>query len=205
MPVADAEMSGTKQGGGLYVRVGDRSVQRKRKSEEQPTRVTSAFKGDSGGEGEYHPEGRGPGQRGDQHSMIVDNPLRRVADEPLSTFSIDVDTAAYSKLRSLLASGQRPAPETLQWLRVEEMINYFGYDYPAPRTGEPFSVNIETAACPWAEGRRLVRIGLKGREIDRRERPPGNFVFLLDVSGSMTPPNRLPLVLEGMRLLTRAA
>jgi Ca-activated chloride channel family protein len=148
-------------------------------------------------------EGIGPGQRGDQHSMIVDNPLRRVIDEPLSTFSIDVDTAAYSKLRSLLNSGEARPPLKLDWLRVEEMINYFGYDYPAPRTGEPYSLNIETAACPWSAGRRLVRIGLKGREIDRRERPAGNFVFLLDVSGSMEPPNRLPLVLEGMRLLTK--
>ena len=84
---------------------------------------------------------------------------------------------------------------------MEEMINYFTYDYPQPNDGTPFSVNLDAASCPWAPAHRLVRIGLKGREVPNEKRPPSNLVFLLDVSGSMEPANRLPLVKQAMRLL----
>jgi Ca-activated chloride channel family protein len=99
----------------------------------------------------------------------------------------------------MLTAGQLPPPDAV---RIEEMVNYFAYDY-APPTGEhPFAVHLEEAACPWAEGRRLVRIGLKGREIDRQRRPACNLVFLIDVSGSMSPANKLPLLKQAMSLLT---
>ena len=136
----------------------------------------------------------------ESYDHVVDNPFRRVADHPLSTFSIDVDTASYANVRRFLRQGQLPPPGAV---RVEEMINYFPYDY-APPSGDdpvPFSVHIDVASCPWKAGHRLVRIGLKGREIDLRRRPPGNLVFLLDVSGSMQAPNKLALLKQGMKLL----
>lgn len=139
-----------------------------------------------------------PAHNTEAYDRIVDNPFRRAVDEPLSTFSIDVDTASYANVRRFLASGNRPPKDAV---RIEELVNYFPYDYPAPAAGEPFSVNVEVAACPWKEGRRLVRVGLKGREIDLKSRPASNLVFLLDVSGSMQPENKLPLVKQAMRLL----
>src|SRR5581483_1486070 len=87
-------------------------------------------------------------------------------------------------------------------VRLEEMINYFTYDYPQPKEDVPFSVTTEVAECPWAAEHRLVRIGLKGREIAADARPASNLVFLIDVSGSMSPPNKLPLVKQAMTMLT---
>jgi Ca-activated chloride channel family protein len=116
----------------------------------------------------------------------------------LSTFSIDVDTASYSNVRRFLENGQLPPADAV---RVEELVNYFKYDYPQPDGDVPFSVNLEVAACPWQPEHRLVRVGLKGREIPRDKRPASNFVFLLDVSGSMQPENKLPLVKQSMKLL----
>lgn len=120
--------------------------------------------------------------------------------EPLSTFSIDVDTASYANARRFLQQGQWPPRDAV---RIEEMINYFSYDYPQPDDGHPFSVNIEVAGCPWNNQHRLMRVGLKGREIASANRPPGNLVFLIDVSGSMAPPERLPLVKQALRQLVR--
>ncbi len=134
----------------------------------------------------------------EQYDRIVDNAFRPVAKQPLSTFSIDVDTASYANVRRFLTEGRLPPPDAV---RIEEMVNYFTYDYPQPTDGTPFSVNIETAQCPWRPEHRLLRIGLKGREIDRRELGPSNIVFLLDVSGSMDEPNKLPLVKQAMRML----
>jgi Ca-activated chloride channel family protein len=127
-----------------------------------------------------------------------ENPFLDTSRHPLSTFSIDVDTASYSNVRRFLDSGQLPPPDAV---RVEEMINYFPYDYPQPDGAAPFSVNVDVAKAPWEPSHRLVRIGLKGREIDAGQRPPSNLVFLIDVSGSMEEPNRLPLVQRSLRML----
>jgi Ca-activated chloride channel family protein len=132
------------------------------------------------------------------YDLIVDNAFQRVADHPLSTFSIDVDTASYSNLRRFLKEGQRPPKDAV---RIEEMLNYFRYDYPEPKGEAPFSVTPEVSACPWAPTHRLLRIGLKGREIDLSRRPPSNLVFLVDVSGSMEEANKLFLLQRALPLL----
>lgn len=127
-------------------------------------------------------------------------------DHPLSTFSADVDTASYANVRRYLRSGQRPPVDAV---RIEELINYFPYAYAAPKSTDavrskeapPFAATMEAAEAPWAKGHRLVRIGLKAREVATAERGAANLVFLLDVSGSMSEPNKLPLVKESMKLL----
>jgi len=129
------------------------------------------------------------------YDRIVENAFLPVAEQPLSTFSIDVDTASYSNMRRFLNEGRLPPPDSV---RIEELINYFSYDYPVPSEDQPFSVNVEVAACPWAPGHRLARIGLQGYEIPNDQRPPSNLVFLIDVSGSMNQPNKLPLVRQSM-------
>jgi secreted protein with Ig-like and vWFA domain len=134
----------------------------------------------------------------EQYDPIFENSFVSVAQEPVTTFSIDVDTASYANVRRFLREGWLPPPNAV---RIEEMLNYFSYDYSPPTDGTPFSVNLETAECPWKPEHRLIRVGLKGREIDRSNRGAGNLVFLLDVSGSMNEPNKLPLVKEAMKLL----
>src|SRR6185312_3846018 len=118
---------------------------------------------------------------------IEDNPFLSVAQEPLSTFSIDVDTASYAQVRRFLTQGQRPPKDAV---RIEELINYFPYNDPPPTGDDPFSVHVEVAGCPWDAAHRLVRIGLKGRPIDSSKRPASNLCFLIDVSGSMDQPNK---------------
>jgi Ca-activated chloride channel family protein len=127
-----------------------------------------------------------------------DNGFLGARENPLSTFSIDVDTAAYANVRRFLNDGQRPPADAV---RIEEMINYFPYRYQPPTGQVPFSANLEVASAPWAPEHRLVRIGLKGREISDAARPSANLVFLLDVSGSMHSANKLPLVKQSLRLL----
>jgi Ca-activated chloride channel family protein len=134
----------------------------------------------------------------DAYDYVPENPFVLVAQDPRSTFSVDVDTASYSIVRRYLNSGQRPPRDAV---RIEELLNYFAYDYAPPDDGRPFAVHMDAAACPWKPTHRLVRIGIKGREIDRAQRPPSNLVFLLDVSGSMAQPDKLPLVQSAMRLL----
>jgi Ca-activated chloride channel family protein len=121
-----------------------------------------------------------------------------VAEHPLSTFSVEVDTASYANVRRFIRNGQLPPPDAV---RVEELINYFPYHYAAPTGDTAFATTMEVAEAPWAPTHRLVRIGLKGREVTTATRPAANLVFLLDVSGSMNEPNKLPLVKEAMRLL----
>jgi Ca-activated chloride channel family protein len=132
------------------------------------------------------------------YDHILENSFLDAKSNPLSTFSIDVDTASYSNIRRFVNEGSLPPKDAV---RVEEMINYFTYDYAQPTDGKPFAVHVDLASCPWEESHRLVRIGLKGKEIATDKRGPSNLVFLLDVSGSMTPPERLPLVKQAMRLL----
>jgi Ca-activated chloride channel family protein len=127
------------------------------------------------------------------------NPIHIVAEEPVSTFSIDVDTASYSNVRRMLNAGRLPPRDAV---RIEELVNYFRYDYPLPQDrAQPFSTNVTVAPSPWADGRQLVHIGLQGYNIVPRERPPLNLVLLLDVSGSMGEPNKLPLVQQSFRML----
>ncbi len=132
------------------------------------------------------------------YDHIEENPFLAATSNPLSTFSIDVDTASYSNTRRFIESGALPPKDAV---RVEEMLNYFSYDYPQPKGDDPFSINLDSTSCPWEPTHRLVRIGLKGREIATDKRPASNLVFLLDVSGSMMPPERLPLIKQSMRLL----
>lgn len=134
----------------------------------------------------------------ERYNSITDNGWQSPNEAPLSTFSIDVDTASYSNLRRMVASGASIAPDAV---RVEEMINYFDYAYPQPNDGRPFAVHLANASCPWSPDHQLVRVALKGQEIQRTERAPANLVFLLDVSGSMDAPNKLPLVKESFLLL----
>ena len=131
---------------------------------------------------------------------ITDNGFRRVADHPLSTFSVDVDTASYSNVRRFLDDGRLPPPDAV---RIEEMVNYFDYAYapPADDNDAPFAARVEVASVPWAPTHRLVRIGIKGKEVSAADRKASNLVFLLDVSGSMQDANKLPLVQASMRLL----
>jgi Ca-activated chloride channel family protein len=139
-----------------------------------------------------------PTHNTEAYARIVENPFLEVSQNPLSTFSIDVDTASYSNVRRFLADGQLPPADAV---RIEELVNYFTYDYPAPKGPEPFSVDAEVAGCPWNDGHRLVRIGLQGRRIDAGQLPERNLVFLLDVSGSMGDPRKLPLLKASMKLL----
>lgn len=134
----------------------------------------------------------------ESYSHLADNRFLHVAQNPLSTFSIDVDTASYSNVRRFLTEGRLPPADAV---RIEEMLNYFPYDYPQPADGVPFSANVEIAACPWKAEHRLVRIGLKGRQVAAEKRPVSNLVFLVDVSGSMQDPYKLPLLQQGMKLL----
>ncbi len=134
----------------------------------------------------------------EHYDAIEDNAFKRVADHPLSTFSIDVDTASYSNVRRFLSQGRLPPRDAV---RIEELLNYFSYDYAPPTDGSPFAAHVAVAACPWNPEHRLARIALKGRVISERERPDCNLVFLIDVSGSMKSENKLPLVKAGLRQL----
>ncbi|MBL9088831.1 MAG: VWA domain-containing protein [Planctomycetia bacterium] len=135
---------------------------------------------------------------GEAYVLVEESPFLRVADARLSTFSIDVDTASYANVRRMLTAGQRPPADAV---RVEELLNYFPYEYPAPSGTDPFAVHLEVAECPWEVSHRLVRVGIQGRAMERKARPPMNLVFLVDVSGSMNAPNKLPLVQASLRML----
>lgn len=134
----------------------------------------------------------------ESYDQLRDNPFYLVREQPLSTFSIDVDTASYSNIRRFLTSGQMPPKDAV---RIEEMINYFSYNDTPPTGDDPFSVNVEMALCPWRTNHRLARVALKGKTFPAQQRPACNLVFLVDVSGSMQPENKLPLVQRALGLL----
>ncbi|HEX5831122.1 MAG TPA: von Willebrand factor type A domain-containing protein, partial [Gemmatimonadaceae bacterium] len=140
---------------------------------------------------------REPGNT-ESYAAIEEQPFLTVAGNPRSTFGIDVDRAAYGNIRRFINAGQRPPKDAV---RIEELVNYFPYAYPAPGRAHPFSVTTEVAAAPWQPAHRIVRVGLQGRRIDLRSAPPNNLVFLVDVSGSMQSPDKLPLVKAALRLL----
>jgi Ca-activated chloride channel family protein len=135
----------------------------------------------------------------EDYDNIVENPFLTATQNPLSTFSIDVDKASYSNVRRFIQNGSLPPAGAV---RIEEMINYFDYNYPQPQNDEPFTVNTEMAECPWSPQHSLVQIGLQGKKIPTDNLPPANLVFLVDVSGSMDEPNKLPLVQASLNMLT---
>lgn len=135
----------------------------------------------------------------EEYNYIEENGYKNVMDEPLSTFSVDVDTASYGNIRRMIRAGEEIPADAV---RIEEMINYFHYDYPEPAGDEPFSVTTEYAPCPWNDDSRLLLIGLQAKEIDFSRRPASNLVFLLDVSGSMYSADKLPLVQKAFTMLT---
>ncbi|MEO9147361.1 MAG: von Willebrand factor type A domain-containing protein [Ginsengibacter sp.] len=135
----------------------------------------------------------------EDYDNITENGFKRVTDDPLSTFSIDVDAASYSNVRRFLQNNQLPPAGAV---RTEEMINYFKYQYPQPTGNDPFSINTEVSDCPWNPQNKLLLIGLQGKNIPVDKLPPSNLVFLIDVSGSMMDENKLPLVKASMKMLT---
>ena len=134
----------------------------------------------------------------EDYNTIYENKFLDTVNNPLSTFSIDVDTASYSNVRRFLTAGAKPPVDAV---RIEEMINYFKYDYPQPEGEDPLSVTKEIAKCPWNEKNNLLLVGLQGKKIESKNLPPNNIVFLLDVSGSMSDANKLPLIKSGFKLL----
>lgn len=134
----------------------------------------------------------------EQYDLISENDFLKVVDNPLSTFSIDVDTASYSNIRRFLNNNQMPPRDAV---RIEEMINYFDYNYPQPGWNQPFSITLEHGICPWNPGHHLVLVGLQGKELNERQTPPSNLVFLIDVSGSMSSPDKLPLLKESLKMM----
>jgi Ca-activated chloride channel family protein len=132
------------------------------------------------------------------YASLNENGFKNVKNSPLSTFSIDVDNASYSNVRRFINMGELPPADAI---RIEEMINYFKYDYPEPTGQHPFSVYTEMAVCPWNSQHELLHIGLRGKSVDKASLPPSNLVFLIDVSGSMSDANKLPLLKSAFNLL----
>ena len=139
-----------------------------------------------------------PVQSTERYSQITENPVKLVSENPVSTFSIDVDTGSYSNIRRMLNHGQMPPSDAV---RVEELINYFPYDYALPTGKRPFAVHTEMAPAPWNSERVLLSIGIKGKDVAKQNLPPANLVFLVDVSGSMGSPDKLPLLQSSLKLL----
>lgn len=135
---------------------------------------------------------------GDKYAKIDENPFLETSQAPLSTFSIDVDTASLANVRRYINDGQLPPKDAV---RIEELINYFEYDYPQPIGDVPFSVTTEAAICPWNSKHKIVSIGLQGKKVSLDDVPPSNLVFLLDISGSMNEPRKLPLLKSALRIL----
>lgn len=134
----------------------------------------------------------------ESYDVINENKFLSVSYNPLSTFSIDVDRASYANVRRFLNSNTMPNKDAV---RIEEMINYFDYDYPQPTDEHPFSVNMEMGECPWNKEHQLLHVGIKGKEMDKNTVPASNLVFLMDVSGSMDSPNKLPLLKSAFKVL----
>ncbi|PIQ24651.1 hypothetical protein COW36_10950 [bacterium (Candidatus Blackallbacteria) CG17_big_fil_post_rev_8_21_14_2_50_48_46] len=140
----------------------------------------------------------GEGFNTEQYDKIDENPFLEALKNPLSTFSIDVDTASYSNLRRFIQNGKLPPADAV---RIEEMVNYFDYNYPEPKGEHPFSLITELSTCPWNSKHKLLHVGLQAKRLNLKQTPPNNLVFLLDVSGSMEDENKLPLLKKSLRLL----
>lgn len=138
----------------------------------------------------------------EEYNSIKENSYMSSISNPLSTFSIDVDTASYTNLRRMINRGYAKEDIPKDSIRIEEMINYFSYDYPTPQNGDPFAVTTEVTDCPWNKDTKLMKIGIKAAQMDLTERAPMNLVFLIDVSGSMYSEDKLPLVQKAFTMLT---
>ncbi|PTT42881.1 hypothetical protein DBR28_01755, partial [Chryseobacterium sp. HMWF028] len=136
----------------------------------------------------------------EEYAALVENAFELTRNQPVSTFSIDVDNASYSNVRRMINYGNKVDPNSV---RVEEMINYFKYDYPQPETGNPFSINTEYGNSPWNPKHKLLKIGLQGKNIPMDKLPASNIVFLIDVSGSMSEENKLPLLKSSLKVLLK--
>ena len=147
---------------------------------------------------QYEKENKRTDYSREGYDHIIENRFQKVTDNPLSTFSIDVDAASYSNVRRYLQEGSLPPAGAV---RIEELINYFKYDYPQPTGADPFSINTEMGSCPWNPRHQLMLIGLQGKNIPTENLPASNLVFLIDVSGSMDEPAKLPLVKASLKLL----
>jgi len=141
-----------------------------------------------------------PARGNEEYGHWLENEFTTPANDPLSTFAVDVDTASYSNARRFLTEGQLPPYESV---RIEEMINYFTYDYPLPERGKPVSLTTHVIQSPWNPGRLLMQVGLRTLPLAAEDLPPSNLTFLVDVSGSMSPPDRLPLVKQALQMLAR--
>ncbi len=137
-------------------------------------------------------------QNTEQYESPDDNGWKSAKTEPLSTFSVDVATASYSNIRRFLTNHELPPADAV---RIEEMVNYFTYNYPQPSNGDPVKISTELTSCPWKSEHRILKIGIRGKEIDLKKAPPSNLVFLIDVSGSMQSYNKLPLLKQSFKLL----
>jgi Ca-activated chloride channel homolog len=133
-----------------------------------------------------------------EFDKLSENRFKSAQSVPVSTFSIDVDTGSYTVVRRMVSEGQKPDPSAV---RIEEMINYFSYNYPQPTDGQPVAVHVDTGPAPWAKDHMIVKVGIKGKEIPVSKRPASNLVFLIDVSGSMNSPDKLPLAVQSLKLL----
>jgi Ca-activated chloride channel homolog len=154
-----------------------------------PASVYDSHRGFNPYNGNFNTEG---------YAAVNENGFKTVKNNPLSTFSIDVDNASYSNIRRFINNGELPPADAV---RIEEMINYFRYNYPQPEGEHPFSVYTELSVCPWSTNHQLLHVGLRGKSIDKTSLPPSNIVFLIDVSGSMNNPNKLPLLKSAFGLL----
>ena len=150
-------------------------------------------------QGEFFPE-PGPAWNRESYNAVQENTFINAGNAPLSTFSIDVDTASYTNVRRFINNGTLPPVGAV---RIEEMVNYFSYNYPKPKAGDPLALSAELGPSPYHQDYQLVRIGLAARELDKKQLPPANLVFLIDVSGSMRAANKLPLLQQAFRLLVQ--
>ncbi|MBO7142580.1 MAG: von Willebrand factor type A domain-containing protein, partial [Bacteroidales bacterium] len=145
------------------------------------------------------PEPRPVNLNTEKYDSRDENEFKNTSSDPISVFSVDVDKAGYSNVRRFINNSQKPPKGSV---RVEEIINYFEYDYPQPKGADPVSLNAEISDCPWNADHQLIKIGLKAKEIDTRELPASHIVFLIDVSGSMYDENKLPLLIRSFKLMT---
>jgi Ca-activated chloride channel family protein len=194
--LASSCMGGGNSNSGMVAeRIGRSATQSNSNTSAMNANMGANMSGTAGGSDEQLEQGKA---RGEAYAKVDENPFLEAARAPLSTFSVDVDTASYSNTRRFLSEGRLPPRDAV---RLEELINYFSYDYPQPTGSAPFSVTAEVADCPWNPQHKLVHIGLQGKKISTEDLPPANLVFLIDVSGSMAEPNKLSLIKPALRLL----
>ena len=193
-------LTGCNNGSGMRSSSSNSTTSRSKSPAASPatTVVKTEAKADSAAPSAGFTQAGGEQPTGESYKSVPENQFFAATSQPLSTFSIDVDTASYSNIRRYINDGQLPPKDAV---RIEEMVNYFPYDYPQPTGDKPFSINTEVANAPWNPQHKLVQIGLQGKKVSVEKLPPNNLVFLIDVSGSMNEPNKLPLLKSSLKLL----